>query len=239
MRRGIRSARPTQVADPGAMRCTSFPRADCAKEIAHAAPWPAGRHAFASSPCRRWPTRRSTSPPPATRTWSTTSTTISARNSRRRNPGVHVRAVGTGPGDPGSLAIEQKLSAEQKSGAPTLGHRRRGDPSARRGADGQRGPAREIPRPGLDRQARHQRRRRTTRSAPMSTGYVLPMFDSQIAIAYNPAVVKDPPQDLRRARAVGEGSTRSSSAITASRAAWPASASSWAGSTPTAASARA
>ena len=33
------------------------------------------------------------------------------------NPGVKVRAVGTGPGDGGSQKIYEKLSAQQKAGA--------------------------------------------------------------------------------------------------------------------------
>ena len=33
------------------------------------------------------------------------------------NPGVKVRAVGTGPGDAGSQKIYEKLSAQQKAGA--------------------------------------------------------------------------------------------------------------------------
>ena len=44
--------------------------------------------ACAALPAPRAPRRRSTSSPPATRTWSTTSTTISAPGSRRSIPGV-------------------------------------------------------------------------------------------------------------------------------------------------------
>ncbi len=35
-------------------------------------------------------------------------------------------------------------------------------------------------------------------------GYVLPMFDSQVAIAYNPAVVKDPPRSFAELDRMGE-----------------------------------
>src|ERR1700752_391663 len=35
------------------------------------------------------------------------------------NPGVKVRAVGTGPGDSGSQKIYEKLSAQQKAGSST------------------------------------------------------------------------------------------------------------------------
>ena len=34
------------------------------------------------------------------------------------NPGVKVRAVGTGPGDSGSQKIYEKLEAQEKAGAP-------------------------------------------------------------------------------------------------------------------------
>jgi ABC-type glycerol-3-phosphate transport system substrate-binding protein len=37
----------------------------------------------------------------------------------KMNPGVQVRAVGTGPGDSGSQKIYEKLSAQQKAGAST------------------------------------------------------------------------------------------------------------------------
>src|SRR4030095_446979 len=37
------------------------------------------------------------------------------------NPGVKVRAVGTGPGDSGSQKIYEKLSAQQKAGAASSG----------------------------------------------------------------------------------------------------------------------
>ena len=37
----------------------------------------------------------------------------------QQNPGVKVRAVGTGPGDAGSQKIYEKLSAQQKAGAAT------------------------------------------------------------------------------------------------------------------------
>ena len=39
-------------------------------------------------------------------------------------------------------------------------------------------------------------------------GYVMPMFHSQTAIAYNPALVQEPAEDLRRARRMGEGESR-------------------------------
>ena len=52
-------------------------------------------------------------------------------------------------------------------------------------------------------------------------GYVLPMFHSQIAFAYNPDLVKAPPKSFAELDRVGEEESRSSSATTASRAACP------------------
>ena len=111
------------------------------------------------------------------------------------HPGVHVRAIGTGPGDPGSLAIEQKLMAESKSGTPTWDldvvviH--------------QRGAAQMV---SEDLLAKYRDQVSTSKlvTSPKANnalgtdvgGYVLPMFDSQVAIAYNPALVKDPPRSF-------------------------------------------
>jgi putative spermidine/putrescine transport system substrate-binding protein len=111
----------------------------------------------------------------------------------KENPGVHVRAVGTGPGDPGSLAIEQKLSAEQKSGTPNW--------DIDVAVIHQRGAAQMVQEDLL---AKYRDQVDTSKfvSSPKAdnalgtnvSGYVLPMFDSQVAVAYNPAVVKDPPK---------------------------------------------
>ena len=102
---------------------------------------------------------------------------------------MHVRAIGTGPGDSGSLAIEQKLSAEAKSGAPTW--------DIDVAVIHQRGAAQMV---GENLLAKYR-----DQVPPASyvtsdkadnalgtdvSGYVLPMFDSQVAIAYNPAEVK-------------------------------------------------
>jgi len=109
------------------------------------------------------------------------------------HPGVTVRAVGTGPGDAGSLKIFEKLDAESKAGSDAwdidvaVVHQRGaaqmlGDDllSKYRG---------DIPTGGLV-------TRDTANNALGTdvTGYVMPMFHSQIAIAYNPEVVKDPPK---------------------------------------------
>ena len=109
------------------------------------------------------------------------------------NPGVHVRAIGTGPGDPGSLAIEQKLSAEQKSGVPKW--------DIDVAVIHQRGAAQMVQEDLLAKYRDQVSTGKLVTSQKADnalgtdvTGYVLPMFDSQVAVAYNPAVVKDPPK---------------------------------------------
>jgi putative spermidine/putrescine transport system substrate-binding protein len=111
----------------------------------------------------------------------------------KAHPGVRVRAIGTGPGDAGSLAIEQKLSAEAKSGAATW--------DIDVAVIHQRGAAQMV---GESLLAKYRDQVDTSAlvSSPKAnnalgtdvSGYVLPMFDSQVAIAYNPAVVKTPPR---------------------------------------------
>src|SRR5687768_14041275 len=110
-----------------------------------------------------------------------------------QNPGVSVRAVGTGPGDAGSLKIFEKLDAQSKAGAEqwdidvAVVH--------------QRGAAQMLEAELLSnyRDAISTGKLVTRDTAENAlgadvTGYVMPMFHSQIAIAYNPAVVPNPPK---------------------------------------------
>jgi len=111
------------------------------------------------------------------------------------NPGVKVRAVGTGPGDSGSQKIYEKLSAQQKAGNASwdvdvavihqlasatmvqekLLMRYRNDISA--GKLVSRDSAKNALGANVD-------------------GYVMPMFHSQIVFAYNPELVKTPPRSF-------------------------------------------
>ena len=113
----------------------------------------------------------------------------------KMNPGVKVRAVGTGPGDAGSQKIYEKLSAQQKSGAAgwdtdvAVVH--------------QRGAATMVNEKLLlayrnDVAAGKLVSRDTAKNALGANvdGYVLPMFHSQIAFAYNPDLVKAPPKSF-------------------------------------------
>jgi len=111
------------------------------------------------------------------------------------NPGVKVRAVGTGPGDSGSQKIYEKLSAQQKAGnaewdvdvavihqlaSATMVNEKllmpyRNDISA--GKLVSRDTAKNALGANVD-------------------GYVMPMFHSQIVFAYNPELVKSPPRSF-------------------------------------------
>jgi len=111
------------------------------------------------------------------------------------NPGVKVRAVGTGPGDSGSQKIFEKLEAQQKAGAATW--------DVDVAVVHQRGAATMVEDKLLmpyrkDVTAGKLVSRETAKNALGANvdGYVLPMFHSQIAIAYNPDLVKTPPKSF-------------------------------------------
>src|SRR4029450_10549469 len=111
----------------------------------------------------------------------------------KMSPGVKVRAVGTGPGDGGSQKIYEKLSAQQKTGSNAwdtdvaVVHQRA---SATMVKESLLMPYRNDVAAGklVSRDSAKNAR------APNVDGYVLPMFHSQIAFAYNPDLVKDPPK---------------------------------------------
>jgi len=111
------------------------------------------------------------------------------------NPGVKVRAVGTGPGDSGSQKIYEKLSAQQKAGSSewdvdvAVIHQLA---SATMVKENLLMPYRnDIPAGKLV-------SRDTAKNALGANvdGYVLPMFHSQIVFAYNPDLVKNPPRSF-------------------------------------------
>src|SRR5436309_1649927 len=111
------------------------------------------------------------------------------------NPGVKVRAVGTGPGDSGSQKIYEKLSAQQKAGSA--------DWDVDVAIVHQRGAATMVNEKLLmpyrnDVGAGKLVTRDTAKNALGANvdGYVLPMFHSQIAFAYNPEMVKAPPKSF-------------------------------------------
>ena len=109
------------------------------------------------------------------------------------NPGVSVVAVGTGPGDAGSLKIFEKLDAQAKAGVPqwdidvAVVHQR--------GAAQMLGDA--LLTAYRDEIETGKLVTRDTAENALGAdvgGYVMPMFHSQIALAYNPAMVPNPPK---------------------------------------------
>lgn len=109
------------------------------------------------------------------------------------NPGVKVRGVGTGPGDAGSQKIAEKLYAQKDAGKDSwdvdvaVVHQKM---------------AGELVEKGVLAKFRNDISTGSLVTAPDAKnalgtnvdGYVFPMFHSQTAIAYNPALVKDPPK---------------------------------------------
>ena len=113
----------------------------------------------------------------------------------KMNPGVKVRAVGTGPGDAGSQKIYEKLSAQQKANVAAW------DTDV--AVVHQRGAATMVKESLLmpyrnDVAAGKLVTRDSAKNALGANvdGYVLPMFHSQIAFAYNPDLVKNPPKSF-------------------------------------------
>ncbi len=111
------------------------------------------------------------------------------------NPGVKVRAVGTGPGDGGSQKIYEKLSAQQKAGTAEW--------DVDVAVIHQLASATMVNEKLLmayrnDIGAGKLVSRDTAKNALGANvdGYVLPMFHSQIAFAYNPDLVKAPPKSF-------------------------------------------
>lgn len=111
----------------------------------------------------------------------------------KENPGNTVRAVGTGPGDAGSQKIVERFEAQAKAGSQTwdadvaVVHEKFAGPMVEKGylakyrADIETG------------------KLVTSDKAKLALGanvdgYVMPMFASQTALAYNPALLPNPPK---------------------------------------------
>ena len=108
------------------------------------------------------------------------------------HPGVKVRVIGTGPGDAGSNKVVEKLTAQKESGAKTwdidvaVVHQKAGG---------------ELVEKGLLEKYRQHIKTGSMVSADNAKnalgvnvdGYVMPMFLSQTAIAWNSDAIKTPP----------------------------------------------
>jgi ABC-type uncharacterized transport system YnjBCD substrate-binding protein len=113
----------------------------------------------------------------------------------KANPGVKVVAVGTGPGDAGSQKIYEKLDAQKKAGAPTADfdvivvHQKMAGQLVSEGLLSAY--KNQIPTGSMV-------TRETAKNALGANvdGFVMPMFHSQTAIAYNPDLVKDVPNSF-------------------------------------------
>ncbi len=118
----------------------------------------------------------------------------------KQNPGVKVRVTGTGPGDAGSQKILEKLEAQSAAGKEVW------DLDVVVAAQKKTG---EMVEKGLLANYRSEisTGKLVTRDTAKTAlgvnvdGYVMPMFHSQTAIAYNPDVVSDPPTSYDELRA--------------------------------------
>ncbi|NBJ09310.1 ABC transporter substrate-binding protein [Microvirga arsenatis] len=116
----------------------------------------------------------------------------------KKHPGVKVVAVGTGPGDGGSQKIYEKLDAQKKAGAPSdfdvvVVHQKAAGTMVKE----------ELLKKYRDQIPTGSLVTRETATNALGTdvsGYVMPMFHSQTAIAYNPDLVKNPPNSYPELR---------------------------------------
>ncbi|ALA20207.1 MULTISPECIES: extracellular solute-binding protein [unclassified Chelatococcus] len=111
----------------------------------------------------------------------------------KENPGIKVRVVGTGPGDAGSQKILERFEAQAKAGSAkwdvdvAVVHEKFAGPMVEAGyLEAYR---EKIPSGKLV----------TRGNADMAlgtkvSGYVMPMFNSQTALAYNPNLLANPPK---------------------------------------------
>jgi putative spermidine/putrescine transport system substrate-binding protein len=116
----------------------------------------------------------------------------------KSHPGVKVVAVGTGPGDGGSQKIFEKLDAQKKAGASAdfdvvVIHQKAAGTMVKD----------ELLKKYRDSLPTGKLVTRDTATNSLGTdvsGYVMPMFHSQTAIAYNPDLIKNPPNNYAELR---------------------------------------
>lgn len=118
----------------------------------------------------------------------------------KQNPGVKVNVVGTGPDDAGSQKMKEKLEAQKAAGAETW------DTDVIVPNQQKTG---EMVTAGLLMKYRdsiptgkYAVSQSTKKALGVDVdGYVMPMFESQTALAYNPALIKTPPSSYDELRA--------------------------------------
>ncbi|GHC72519.1 extracellular solute-binding protein [Limoniibacter endophyticus] len=110
-----------------------------------------------------------------------------------QNPGNSVRAIGTGPGDAGSQKIVERFEAQKKAGIETwdadvaVVHEKFAGPMVEAGYL-------EAYRDRIASGSLVTRSNADMALGAQVKGYVMPMFNSQTALAYNPALVANPPK---------------------------------------------
>jgi ABC-type uncharacterized transport system YnjBCD substrate-binding protein len=108
-------------------------------------------------------------------------------------PGNTVRAVGTGPGDAGSQKILERFDAQQAANSAkwdidvAVVHEKFAGPMVQKGYL-------EKYRDAIETGKLVSRDNAKNALGSDVNGYVMPMFNSQTAIAYNPALVPNPPK---------------------------------------------
>lgn len=111
----------------------------------------------------------------------------------KANPGVKVRAAGTGPGDAGSQKILEKLEAQKTAGTAAWDV----DVAVVHQVGAGKMVGDKLLAKYRDQVASGKLVTRSTADNALGadvSGYVLPMFHSQIALAYNPDLMKTPPK---------------------------------------------
>ncbi|WP_323018362.1 hypothetical protein [Castellaniella sp.] len=147
-----------------------------------------------------------------------------------QNPGTKVRAVGTGPGDAGSQKILERFDAQAGANVKAwdadvaVVHEKFASPMVSKGYL-------EKYRDQIENGKLATRDNVKLALGANVDGYVMPMFNSQTALAYNPTLVPNPPRSYQELAQWAE-KTPSNSDTTASKVAHQASASSWDGFTP-------
>jgi putative spermidine/putrescine transport system substrate-binding protein len=109
------------------------------------------------------------------------------------NPGVKVRAIGTGPGDAGSQKIFERFEAQAKAGSTAwdvdvaVVHEKVAGPMIKAGYL-------DAYRYKIDTGKLVTRDNAKMALGTNVDGYVMPMFNSQTALAYNPTLLPNPPK---------------------------------------------
>lgn len=112
---------------------------------------------------------------------------------KETHPDVEIVVVGTGPGDAGSQKIYEKLAAQEAAGAEEVDvdvaviHQKMAGQMVEEGLLGQY-------RADIETGDLVSRDTATNALGVDVDGYVMPMFHSQTAIAYNPLLISEPPQ---------------------------------------------